>query len=367
MSNSLSSIPLSPPCHPPSGLSDSHAASVDLTGILELRVNSSSVGLYPVPPPTISNDTLAATAMTPGTEHLSSYPGSICLLSGPLGDFLRYSRQEASKWLIDIAHDICDPAHLRGSLLIWNESEWCPVTNTDPLTASVYRYDVPAGITIGLSKISLREGKSIGTDAVKRRDEECCWVTGIEYPLANTHICPKRMGDHVARIVFSTFVTSHHDGTPSLSVYDEICSLSLSMTLDTWFDTYELGFRFVSPNNYECHMFSIDIPDREYTVMGRIRKPTTLPAIHGHPARPPRSELSNIPPPGLFRWHYYNLPNINFPELPIRMEGDSDDDGTDSEADWPSKALDLGRDVENSKEEGEERHRAVAEWNSKTV
>ncbi len=127
-------------------------------------------------------------------------------------------------------------------------------------------------------------------------------------------------------------------------------------------------------------MFSIELPDREYTVMGRIRKPTTLPAIHGHPARPPRPELSNIPPPGLFRWHYLqcvlkrfahdeykDLPNINFPELPIRMEGDSDDDGTDSEADWPSKALDLGRDVENSKEEGEERHRAVAEWISKTV
>ena len=46
------------------------------------------------------------------------------------------------------------------------------------------------------------------------------------------------------------------------------------------------------------------------------------------------------------------------------MEGDSDDDGTDSELEWPSKALDLGRVVENSLEGREERHRAVATWKS---
>ena len=44
------------------------------------------------------------------------------------------------------------------------------------------------------------------------------------------------------------------------------------------------------------------------------------------------------------------------------MEGDSDDNGTDSEAEWPSLGLDLGRVVENSLEEREERHRVVAMW-----
>jgi len=38
---------------------------------------------------------------------------------------------------------------------------------------------------------------------------------------------------------------------------------------------------------------------------------------------------------------YKNCENIKFSELPLRMEGDSDDDGTDSEAEWPSLALDL--------------------------
>ncbi|KAJ7126824.1 hypothetical protein C8R44DRAFT_779659 [Mycena epipterygia] len=212
-----------------------------------------SLPLYPVPPPTISNDMLAAKAMNPGTTSPATH--SICLLSGTLGEFLRYSRQEASKWLIDLAHDICDPANLRGSLLVWKEpqQQWRPVANTDPLTASIYRYDLPVGITVGLSKISHRVRKSVTTatgnastmaDRVKRRDEEC-WVTAIDDPPANSHICPKRMGDHIGRIVFRTFTSLAP--APNLSIYDEIFGLSLSKTLDAWFDKYQMGLRFVSP------------------------------------------------------------------------------------------------------------------------
>ncbi|KAJ6524460.1 hypothetical protein DFH09DRAFT_1189646, partial [Mycena vulgaris] len=384
---SLPSLPPTPSSHPPSGPSkqDGHTdpAPLDLTRILELRVNSPSVRLYPVPPSTISNDMLAATAMTPGAGSPAIHSDSICLLSGPLGEFLRYSRQEASKWLIDLAHDICDPANLHGSLLVWKEpqQQWRPVASTDPLTASIYRYDLPVGITVGLSKISHRVRKSVTTatgnasttaDRVKRRDGEC-WVTGITDPLVNSHICPKRMGDLIGRIVFRTFTSLAP--APNLSIYDEIFGLTLSQTLDAWFDNYQMGLRFVSPNHYECHMFAIEPADEEYTILGRTRRPAAYPAIHGHHASPPRPQLNKVPPPGLFRWHYLqcvlqrfahddykNLANINFSELPLRMEGDSDDDGTDSEAEWPSLGLDLGRDVENSLEEREERHRAVAKW-----
>jgi len=127
-------------------------------------------------------------------------------------------------------------------------------------------------------------------------------------------------------------------------------------------------------------MFAIEPANMEYTIFGRIRRPAAYPAIHGHHASPPRPQLNNVPPPGLFRWHYLqcvlkrfahddykSLENINFSELPLRMEGDSDDDGTDSEAEWPSLGLDLGRVVENSLEEREERHRAVAAWISTTM
>ena len=46
------------------------------------------------------------------------------------------------------------------------------------------------------------------------------------------------------------------------------------------------------------------------------------------------------------------------------MEGDSDEDGTDSEVQWPSMDLDLGRNVENSIAEHAECHQAVEKWRS---
>ncbi|KAJ7770667.1 hypothetical protein B0H16DRAFT_1516248 [Mycena metata] len=250
----MTSIPSSHPSlsRSPSGPSkqDDYVSTLDLTVVLELRVNSSSVRIYPAPPPTISSDMLAATAVTTDTTSQSTH--SICLLSGPLGRFLPFFGREASKWLIDIAHDIYDPAHFRGSLLVWKETlqQWRPVANTDPLTASRYRYDLPDGIVVGLSKISRRmaKSKSVTTDAsamaerVKRRDGEC-WVTRTNDPLANSHICPTRLGDHVGRIIFHTFTSRAppHD----LSVCDEIFGLSLSKNLNAWFDKYQLGFRLV--------------------------------------------------------------------------------------------------------------------------
>ena len=250
---SLPSLPPIPPSGPSKSDSYPDATPLDLTGILELRVNSPSVGLYPVAQPTISNDILAATAMTPGANSPST--PSICLLRGPLSDFVRYSRQEASKWLIDLAHDICDPVDQRGSLVVWKEQrqQWRHVATTDPLTASIYRYELPVGITVGLSKISRRARKSVidatgnastMANRVKGRDGQC-WVTAVTDPLVNSHICPKRMGDHVGRIIFRTFTSLFPP--PNLSIYNEIFGLCLSETLDAWFDKYEMGLRFVSP------------------------------------------------------------------------------------------------------------------------
>jgi len=127
-------------------------------------------------------------------------------------------------------------------------------------------------------------------------------------------------------------------------------------------------------------MFAFEPANSEYTVFGRFPRPVTYPAIHGYRASPPQPWLNNVPPPGLFRWHYLqcvlkrfahddykSLENINFSELPLPMEGDSDDDGTDSEAEWPSLSLDLGRVAEDSLKEREECHQAVAKWILMTV
>jgi len=83
---------------------------------LELRILTN--GLYPQPPTNITSDELAYSAKTTSPPNPTS--DFTCLLSGPLDNFLLYSGQEQSQWLVDIAHDICDPALERGSLRMWD-------------------------------------------------------------------------------------------------------------------------------------------------------------------------------------------------------------------------------------------------------
>ncbi|KAH9967173.1 hypothetical protein BC827DRAFT_1172037 [Russula dissimulans] len=49
-------------------------------------------------------------------------------------------------------------------------------------------------------------------------------------------------------------------------------------------------------------------------------------------------------------------------ELPLRMEGDSDNEGTDPELEWPSAPFDRGRYVQARIEGHEERQRLVPDW-----
>jgi hypothetical protein len=239
--------------------------------LLSLDIYSHHVHLYSDPLPIISNNALAIQALTPGNDF--PHTTSTHLLSGPLIEFLQYSCQEASHWLINIAHDICDPVNRRGSLVIWREQQWLLVTDTDPLTASLYRYDLPMGVTVGLAKISLRAGKSHTSttgnastmaDHVRQRDGKC-WVSQAVRPLVNSHICPKRMGDHTAQIIFATFTST--DPPPNLSIFDEIFGLNLSKTLDDLFDLYQLGFHFVAPVRSSYLLISkifIDQPFRTF-------------------------------------------------------------------------------------------------------
>ena len=113
----------------------------------------------------------------------------------------------------------------------------------------------------------------------------------------------------------------------------------------------------------------------DYTIYGIAARGDGSPLVHGRRIGSPHPLHINNPPAGLFRWHYLqcvirrfghhqytDLPNINLFEMPFRMEGDSDDDGTDNEVQWPSMALDLGRSVEQSMKEHAESHRAVENW-----
>jgi len=97
--------------------------------------------------------------------------------------------------------------------------------------------------------------------------------------------------------------------------------------------------------------------------------------IHQYRINPPHPGHARNPPPGLFRWHYLqcvikkfahsdykSIKNIYYPENPLQMEGDSDDEGTDSDFEWPSAALDRGRAMQVAVKECEERQRLVEEW-----
>jgi hypothetical protein len=155
----------------------------------------------------------------------------------------------------------------RGRLIVWRNQEWRNVRPTRRLIASTYHYMVRTGVTLSLTKISAR-GSSSRTEAtgqpsratmarrVKNRDGRQCWVEPRVYTITNSHICPKRMGDHLLRVVYNTFVRT--PPRPALSVYDEICGISLSRNLDAYFDIFELGLRFVAPvqNSYFLVLYS---------------------------------------------------------------------------------------------------------------
>jgi hypothetical protein len=233
-------------------------------GHLELLIATRCVGLYHQPPEQITSDALAESSMTTTVpSHNIELTHPTGLLIGPLVDFQHFSNEEKSQWLIDIAHDICDPAQKRGQLVVWRNQEWRDVHPTHHLIASTYHYLVER--TVSLTKISARLGKS-QTDTtgppstmanrVKNRDGHRCWVEPRIYTVTNSHLCPKRMGDHLLRVVYSTFVQT--PPRPALSIYDEICGISLSPNLDAYFDKYEIGLRSVAlvRNSYFLVLYS---------------------------------------------------------------------------------------------------------------
>ncbi|KAJ7682933.1 hypothetical protein B0H17DRAFT_1138153 [Mycena rosella] len=331
-------------------------------GHLDLYIAASAVRLYDpdTEPDTSSSLQTPERTVRPPIAH----PGFMRLLSGPLSDFTRYCREEHSKWLLDLAHDICDPLAMRGLLDVWDQTQqmWRPVAPTDPLAAAVYCYTLPPDTFVGLSKISTRKTRS-KTSSERRaaanirslvlERDEACWVTGM-CPPVNSLICPKRMGAHLARRVLADFCPQL-DPSPNRSVDDPIFGLALHASLNRVFETHSLGLR-AKNGTYECHLFQTLPPNKVFTIFGgadsHLPLAMMLPPLHGAQAHPPNPLHAETPPAGLFRWHYLQcvigrfahadyteLGNIRYSELAIPLQGDSDDDA-ESEADRPSAVLD---------------------------
>jgi hypothetical protein len=216
---------------------------------LTLRIASSSVSLYAnaVSPIQSPNDVDLAYQLDPPSNQ--PHADFIILLSGKLSDFIYFAGDgaddEKAGWLMDIAHDICDPCFKRGHL--WLSGRLAPVSRTDRLVADIYEYRVISPIS--LTKISVRKNKSqtasVGKpqamgDHVKERDHRC-WISRKVDPLINSHICPKRMEDAQSKRILEVF--SGSTVTTEVSVFDPQFGIALIANLDKLFDVYNLGFR----------------------------------------------------------------------------------------------------------------------------
>ncbi|KAJ7024422.1 hypothetical protein C8F04DRAFT_969065 [Mycena alexandri] len=311
----------------------------------------------------------------------------VYLIAGEISEIRLYSRLEETKWLLDIAHDLCDPLAMRGTLVQWDSNAriWRSTLPTDVLVAAIYCYVLPAGTVVGITKISERSGKSktsgMGPTAgtmrtrVITRDKQC-WVNGSWGPLVNSHIVPKRMGNHLARHILHNFCPGFPSATAS--VFDTIFGIASSTAIASFFDTYGYGFRMTTAGHYEVHTFlpALDDPTLRYTALGIYRMNTPFALLHGHPASPPHPQAPDLPPPGLFRWHYIqcvtgkfghtdykNLEHIVYSVASdIVFEGESEEGSTDSEADWPTAAWDRGRAHKDDMVHEEEVHDSVAKW-----
>jgi hypothetical protein len=219
--------------------------------LLQLLIFTHQFGVY-APPQPITSDELARSAMTPGPPDLNS-PGFTYLLSGPLDEFVLYSDEERSQWLIDIAHDICDPLLKRGTLKKQIAGgRWRRVDPTHRLTASTYLYDIPHVVSltkiserVGHSRTSITGNPSTMRNRVMQRDGGRCWVNGDSRPVVNSHVCPKRIDDHILRFIYDTFESNPR--SPTLSIYDEMCGITLFQALDPYFDKYDFGLRAMGP------------------------------------------------------------------------------------------------------------------------
>ncbi|KAF7291569.1 hypothetical protein HMN09_01248000 [Mycena chlorophos] len=349
---------------------------------------------YTLPAPTIPLP--AKTTSLPETPSICCRAASavpldpskplLTLLTAPLTRFTYYTRLERASWLIDIAHDLCDPLRKRGLLYVLLADSWHVVHPGDPLCAAVYLYALPAGVVISISKFSKRHGKSLTSRAgnastmarqVKKRDNDRCWVAPAGNPV-NSHIVPKRMGDALARSIYHQFCGEQPP--PALRVHDPIFGFCLSPNLRALWDNYELGFRLIrgsQPVRYEVHSFNVEA---EFEHVGFIsqwgyvfEQPTQNEILHGREITPPAANTHELPPAGLFRWEYLQcvvklfkaddyeaaLANISFPEQPFRTE--DDDDGDECPL-WPSAAFDFAALRQAELEEAREAHGRVSQW-----
>ncbi|KAJ3756649.1 hypothetical protein EV360DRAFT_47587 [Lentinula raphanica] len=325
-------------------------------GRLCLVIETVHIGLYPRPPTSFAvNADLQvslAYAATPRDPNTTIVGQQTRLLEGEVEDFERFSRLQNTQWLIDIAHDLCDPVLHRGTLFIVTNEYETPALSTYPLYAAIYEYRVLPGSFLTITKkISLRTQvttESSGNDTSMRRLVQSrdvgCWVTNVTSPTVNSHICPARVGDAQARYIYRIFTGTHPP--PERTAFNPRFGLLLNQNIFYWFKKYFIGFRYMGNNQYQIQNFlnpTINLPAVGPMPDDKLMVP---PYVDGITISPPNPNSPINPPPGLFRWHYLqcvikrfgaagyeNIEHIAMYENPPSAGGDTenDRDGPDSD------------------------------------
>ncbi|KAJ3769689.1 hypothetical protein FB446DRAFT_206217 [Lentinula raphanica] len=352
---------------------------------LYLRIRTEHIGLYPSPPLygfEANADLQVAQAYTAiprdpnTTADLVTY-----LLQGELEDFLCFSRLENAQWLLNIAHDLCDPLVKRGSLWIMDDHSRTMqyVHPTSPLRAAIYEYRVLDGHVLRITKRLPPRARSISRsigfgrmmrESLLNRDGNTCWITGSHRVVSSSHICPQRVGDAQARYIYETFTAMN--APPERTIYNPQFGILLSSRINHWFDKHHIGFKYVGNNQYQIHNFynpRVPAPPGPVGAWPTVRE-LEPPLMNGWIISPPNPTSPNNPPPGLFRWHYLqcvikrfraagydSIEHIAMYENTPLREGDpeNDRDGPDSDEDnnpghWSLVGGHVGRAVASTEQ-----------------
>jgi len=168
-----------------------------------------------------------------------------------------------------------------------------------------------------------------------------------------------------------------------VNIFSPIIGVPLFTTLDTFVDSFQLGFWSCGPNQYVMHNFSEHSLNRFGLNLDPTNPGETL--LHGYQVILTSLNPSlQLPPVGVFNWHYVqcvlkkfstsdyqNIQNIYYFCLPFRTRDDIEDDESDRDFDdernianppYPSYMMDLIRYRARQRLEEEERNRTILTW-----
>ena len=221
--------------------------------MLYLRVNRKFLRLLPAP-----------TADEPDPQPLTP-PGTTGILNVIIADILQL-RPFAGKtvdWLIKVARFLFEPLGTSSlytftteSLEWWLDREmepstWRQVVHGEQLRATIYEFRPNNDALITLTKMSLRQSRSVTTNTsipraahfrntLLQRHDRTCIISRQSYEklLVASHLIPRRLGD-----IGVHSATQRFTGLPTIvDRYDPLIGVPLFSSLDILTDGYELGF-----------------------------------------------------------------------------------------------------------------------------